>query len=98
MFGRKIKDFFSLGITTPVSERMQSYFWKSDAVKWTATFTVGAVGRLVGHLADNYLSLLQKSLAVESVRSLYKGVAPRALSLGAFSCLYSYFETKLKPD
>ncbi len=67
---------------------MREQFGQSNVVDYSAAFTAGALGSLVGHPANTALTRWQSGMTVESFRQSMWGSARKARAVGCFSVLY----------
>lgn len=95
---RETSFLYSVEACGPIRAWMRERFGERWYVEDGGNFVVGALGSMVNHPADTFLTLSQKGLATIPWSHLMRGVWRRAAGVGLFSVCYQRMKRALTPE
>ncbi len=78
----------AIRISKPLSQELKEQMGEKKSTEIISSFVSGAIGSVIGHPADTYLTRLQCNLQI-SARDLMRGSMIKAASVGCFTILYN---------
>lgn len=86
----------SMRINEPVNEAMAERYGQSRKVKYACAFVNGALGSLVGHMADTTFACRQNNVSITSFFHLWRGGLTKSVAVGTFNVLYTMINDIVK--
>lgn len=92
---RESSFLLALNVNKLVTSQAKETFGYSQVVEYGTAFTVGAVGSILGHIPDTFLTCSQKRIKIQGPRHALAGAVHRMVAIGFFNMQYTFITKQI---